>query len=164
MFNPLDVQLFEWLSRAQPSAIAIILGSQRYPEIRGTAKFYQTNMGVYIVVSVTGLPKQNRECERGFFALHIHNGNGCYGDLQDAFKDAGTHYNPNNCSHPYHAGDLPPLFSAGGIGFSVFLTDSFTVREVVGLPIIIHLNKDDFTTQPSGNSGEKIACGVIKIG
>lgn len=164
MFNPTDAQIFEWLSRAQPSATALICGSDRYPEIRGTAKFYQTNMGVYTVVSVTGLPQQSSECDSRIFALHIHNGKGCYGDSQDPFSGAGTHYNPDNCPHPYHAGDLPPLFSAGGIGWSVFLTDRFTVREVTGLTIVIHLHKDDFTTQPSGDSGEKIACGIIKIG
>lgn len=43
-----------------------------------------------------------------------------------------------------------------------FTTDRFSVEEIVGKTIIIHSNVDDFTTQPGGNSGEKIACGVIK--
>lgn len=44
----------------------------------------------------------------------------------------------------------------------MFMTDRFTVNEVIGKTVIIHLHPDDFATQPSGNSGEKIACGVIK--
>ena len=45
-----------------------------------------------------------------------------------------------------------------------FMTDRFTVEEIVGKTIIIHSNADDFTTQPGGNSGKKIACGAIKKG
>ena len=64
-----------------------------------------------------------------------------------------------------HAGDLPPLFGNHGFAFAVFLTDRFSVREVLGKTVIVHLKPDDFTTQPSGSAGEKIACGEIrKIG
>ena len=70
-------------------------------------------------------------------------------------------YYIQSCNHPYHAGDLPPLFSANGLGFSAFLTNRFVAEEIKGKTIIIHSNPDDFTTQPSGNSGIKIACGVI---
>ena len=73
-----------------------------------------------------------------------------------------THYNPNQCAHPYHAGDLPPLFGSNGYAFEAFLTDRFTVSEVIGRTVIIHSKPDDFSTQPSGNSGEKIACGEIR--
>ena len=48
-----------------------------------------------------------------------------------------------------------------GKAFSAFLTDTFTVKEVLGRAIIIHSKPDDFTSQPAGNSGEKIACGII---
>ncbi len=48
-----------------------------------------------------------------------------------------------------------------GYAFSAFLTDCFSLSEVMGKTVIIHGNPDDFTTQPSGNSGEKLACGVI---
>lgn len=64
--------------------------------------------------------------------------------------------------HPYHAGDLPPLFSANGNAVLEVLTDRFNIHQIIGKTIIIHRNPDDFTTQPSGNAGEKIACGVIK--
>lgn len=57
---------------------------------------------------------------------------------------------------------MPPLFGNDGKAFSAFLTDRFTVKEIVGKTVIIHSSTDDFTTQPSGNSGEMIACGEIK--
>lgn len=77
------------------------------------------------------------------------------------FANALTHFNPYDRPHPYHSGDLPPLFSSGGYAVSVFLTDRFSVNEVLGRAVIVHSSPDDFTTQPSGNSGEKIACGII---
>jgi Cu-Zn family superoxide dismutase len=82
--------------------------------------------------------------------------------MTDPFSEAMTHYNPNNCLHPFHAGDLPPLFGSRGYAFSVFLSDRFSLSDVLGKTVIIHGNPDDFTTQPSGNAGEKLACGVVK--
>ena len=161
MFISSDLQIFQWLIKAKPSAYAAIKGSEDYPQINGMIKFYQTNMGVYVVTSVVGLPDDNSICGSRIFAIHIHNGTGCSGDETDPFKDAGTHFNPNDCPHPYHAGDMPPLFSANHIAWNAFLTDNFTVDDVTDLPIIIHSGVDDFTTQPSGNSGSKIACGII---
>lgn len=81
--------------------------------------------------------------------------------MDDPFADAMSHYDPRGCAHPYHAGDLPPLFGNNSFALSVFLTDRFSVHEVIGRTVIIHDHPDDFTTQPSGNSGTKIACGVI---
>lgn len=117
--------------------------------------------GVIVRAEIINLPRGTGICNNPIFAFHIHSGNRCEGNAEDPFADAGSHYNPNNCPHPYHAGDLPPLFSANGRAISVFLTDRFTVREIIGKTVIIHSSLDDFTTQPSGNAGKKIACGVI---
>lgn len=73
------------------------------------------------------------------------------------------HYNPDNCQHLYHAGDMPPLFGVDGSAVLLFLTNRFSVEEIIGRTVIIHARPDDFMTQPSGNSGEKIACGVIRM-
>lgn len=73
-----------------------------------------------------------------------------------------SHYDPEGCEHPYHSGDLPPLFGNDGLALSIFLTNRFSVGEIIGKTVLIHERPDDFTTQPSGNSGMKIACGVIK--
>jgi len=72
------------------------------------------------------------------------------------------HYNPDNLPHPYHSGDMPPLFGNDGTAFSVFLTNRFKIDEIIGRTVVIHAQPDDFTSQPSGNSGEKIACGIIE--
>lgn len=146
----------------RPHAVAEILGSGEYPSIRGSARFYQTTLGVLTVLDVTGLPAPKEPCKSPVFALHIHNGASCTGNMEDPFADTMAHYNPEDCLHPYHAGDLPPLFGCDGRAFQASLSDRFTVPEVLGRTIIIHANPDDFTTQPSGASGKKIACGEIR--
>ena len=80
----------------------------------------------------------------------------------DNFASAGTHYNPTNVSHPNHSGDFPPLLSCNGIAKMEFYTNRFTPQEAIGKTVIIHSNPDDFKTNPSGNSGERIACGIVR--
>jgi len=147
--------------REPPDAAAWIFGSPAYPDIRGLVHFYQLYGGVLIFAEVTGLPYQRGPCESRVFGFHIHEGAACTGSREKPFADTGSHYNPNKCPHPYHAGDLPPLFENNGLAFQVVLTDRFTVDEIIGRTMIIHISPDDFTTQPSGNSGEEIACGQI---
>lgn len=142
--------------------IAQIRGSSRYPQIQGMAAFRQTPKGVLATIEVFGLP-DNEECASGIFALHIHEGENCTENGEEPFSLAGGHYNPNGCPHPYHAGDLPPLWGNHGYAYMSVLTDRFSVREIIGKVIIIHSAPDDFTTQPSGNSGGKIACGKIRL-
>ena len=139
---------------------AQIRGSTAYPDIRGTVLFYAVRGGVLVRAEITGLSKGGA-CESPIFAFHIHGGV-CSGNADDPFADAGMHYNPGNCPHPYHAGDLPPLFGANGNALLVCLTDRFGMDEIYVKTVIIHAKPDDFTTQPSGNAGEKIACGVIQ--
>ena len=93
--------------------------------------------------------------------MHIHEGESCSGNENDPFADAGAHYNPGDCPHPQHAGDLPPLFASGGSAWNAVLLNRFGIDEVIGKTIIIHQKYDDFESQPSGDSGLKIACGVI---
>ncbi|MDD2568458.1 MAG: superoxide dismutase family protein [Clostridia bacterium] len=150
------------LLKQQPSAKAVIKGSSSYPNICGIVYFYQTKDGVLLITEVSGLPHNDNPCDTGVFGFHIHEGSACIGKANDPFADVGMHYNPKNCKHPHHAGDLPPLFENHGYTFMVFLTDRITVDEIIGRTVIIHGSPDDFTTQPSGNSGQKIACGQIK--
>ena len=142
-----------------PKATARILGGRDYPMIRGTVTFVQRHDGVLVEAAISGLPKT----ETGFFAFHIHEGGSCTGTAEDPFADAKTHYDPGGCPHPCHSGDMPPLYAdKNGTAKFAFVTDRFTPEEIIGRTIIIHANPDDFHTQPSGNSGEKIACGVIE--
>lgn len=153
---------FSGLFGRRPRAIARLKGSAQYPELYGTVRFYEAPMGVLVVADVRGLPQGQTPCDSRIFGFHIHGGEICTGNVSDPFADVGGHYNPDDCEHPHHAGDLPPLFGVGGNAFSAFLTNRFCIEEIVGKTIIIHDSPDDFTTQPAGNSGNKIACGEIK--
>ena len=156
------IPYFASVMHRKPHSYEMIRGSDEYPDIRGQVRFFQTTYGTLVVAEVFELPVSCRHCQDGIFAFHIHEGALCAGNCQDPFAQAMSHYNPDSCDHPYHAGDLPPLFGNDGYAFSVILTDRFSACEIIGRTIIIHSAPDDFTTQPSGNSGSKIACGVIR--
>ena len=142
-------------------AEAVVTGSKKYPDIRGRVTFHQIGKGVIVTANIHGLPR-GEKCKNGIFAFHIHEGTECSPTGNDSFSNTHGHYNPGGCPHPYHAGDLPPLFGNGGFAYMSVLTDRFTVSEIIGRTVIIHSRFDDFTTQPSGNAGEKIACGKIR--
>ncbi len=143
-------------------ALAEVRGSSKYPELRGKVTFTQMTNGVVVTAEVFGLPYKADKCSNGIFAFHIHSGGSCSGNGEDPFANTDGHYNPNNCPHPYHAGDLPPLFGNKGYAYMSVFTDRFTVKEIIGKTVVIHSRYDDFSTQPAGNAGEKIACGVIR--
>lgn len=161
---PIPQSLMRFLPalRRGPAAQARLSGSREHPNLRGTVQFYPTPQGVLVLAEVSGLPKKGWRCENDVFAFHIHSGGSCTGSRDDPFADAQGHYNPERCPHPAHAGDMPPLFSNGGYALQAFLTDRFTLREIVGKTVILHDGVDDFTSQPAGNAGERIACGVIR--
>lgn len=142
-----------------PVAAAQIIGGSLFPNIRGTVSFLPLGRNVLVTADIQGLPHNSDPCGGGIFALHIHEGSACSGTN---FSDTGGHFNPNDCPHPHHAGDLPPLFECGGRAFLAVMTDRFQIPDVIGRTVIIHNNLDDFTSQPSGNAGTKIACGVIR--
>lgn len=131
----------------------------------GTATFFQSPHGVKMVVKVAGLPP-------GAHGLHFHENGKC--DAPD-FKTAGGHLNPDKKQHGLHnpngphAGDLPNLIvSAGGTGVGQFTTDRVTLSEGPnsllkdgGVAVVIHATIDDQKSDPAGNAGARIACGVI---
>lgn len=142
------------------AAAAKIRGSEDYPNINGYVTFRQMKHGVLVTAEIHGLP-YNEKDNMGVLAFHIHNGTSCTGNSDDPFADADGHYNPKGLKHPYHAGDLPPLFSNKGYAYMSVFTSRFKVSDIIGRVIIIHRDVDDFITQPSGNAGKKIACGKI---
>ncbi|MDO4743000.1 MAG: superoxide dismutase family protein [bacterium] len=146
----------------RPFAVAYVKGSEKYPALMGTVSFHQSMSGVLVVADICGLPQSEDECGRHIFAMHIHEGGECSGNDKDVFENAGQHYNPKKCRHPQHAGDLPPLFSANSCAWYAFLTDRFKIKDIIGKTVIVHEGVDDFSTDPSGMAGAKIACGVIK--
>lgn len=137
-----------------PAAIATVCGGREHPKLKGTVKFLPQCDGTVVVADICGLPKS----ETGFFAFHIHEGKSC---CQKGFSDTKGHFNPTGAPHPNHAGDLPPLLSCDGRAELAVFTTRFCVKDVIGKTVVIHSEPDDFHTQPAGNAGEKIACGVI---
>ena len=150
--------------RQVPEAFAVVRGTTRYSQIYGEVRFYSVAQGVIVAAEVKGLPMGDAGCDSGVFGFHIHEGTECTGDKKDPLGNTGQHYNPKECKHPFHAGDMPPLFGGThGNALLAFFTDRFTISEIEGRTVVIHAKPDDFTTQPSGASGEKIACGRIMV-
>lgn len=142
-----------------PDAYAKIIGDAEHSEIQGNVYFYGMYKGTLVVAEIYGLP--NTEENGNFYGFHIHEGKNCTGNQEDSFKNTGGHYNLEKLEHPKHKGDLPPILSNDGIAWSAVYTERFYPEEIVGKTIVVHDMADDFKTQPSGNSGKKIACGEI---
>ena len=146
-----------------PAAYASIEGSSKYPNLHGMVRFYPVTDGVLVNAELYNLPVVSPICSNHVFGFHIHQGTSCSGNAQDPFADAGLHYNPGGCEHPAHGGDLPPLFATHeGFAWGVILSDRFKWGDILGHTVIVHDLPDDFRSQPAGNSGEKIGCGVIQ--
>lgn len=148
-------------------AIAEIRGSNLAPDLRGYVIFTDVPYGAEVFVEISGLPNympaQEGRDPIGPHGFHIHEHGTCeIDDPNDPFQAAGEHWNPDNQPHGNHAGDFPVLFSNNGYTRMSFFTDRFSVQEVIGKTIIIHENPDDYRTQPAGDSGKRIGCGVIQ--
>jgi Cu-Zn family superoxide dismutase len=126
----------------------------------GTATFVEDATGhVHLNVKVDGLTE-------GLHGIHLHSVGSCVGP---SFASAGGHINPGGVTHGNHAGDLPNLIvNAAGQGRLNTGVDSVTlssgavsVFDANGSAVVIHALPDDFVTDPAGNSGPRIACGVI---
>jgi len=130
--------------------------------VSGTVTFQDEGEVTVMVAKVEGLKPGT---EHGF---HLHEKGDC--SSGDGLS-AGGHFNPTNQSHgslhkEHHAGDLPPLKAdaSGRAQLRVELEGVSVLpgtTSVVGRGLIVHANADDFTTQPTGNSGGRIACGVV---
>jgi Cu-Zn family superoxide dismutase len=131
---------------------------------KGTVHFQDLGEGsVEVVVDLTGVPPG----EHGF---HVHD----KGDCGNNGQNAGGHFNPSNMVHgapdaqSHHAGDFGNVTAgANGEVHTRFETHSITVKEgamsVVGHAIVLHGNPDDLVSQPAGNAGPRIACGVTTL-
>lgn len=149
------------------AATATIKGGSKYPLINGNVWFYPVNTGTLVIAEIYNLPENTEATQTspqiGPFGFHIHEKGDCCPSSEGVkeFSCVGGHYNPKNVPHPHHAGDMPVLFSDDGYAYLSFISGRFNVPDIVGRAVIIHQSPDDFRTQPSGNSGEMIACGRI---
>jgi Cu-Zn family superoxide dismutase len=132
----------------------------------GIAALVQVTGGVLISLSVDGLPA-------GHHAFHVH----AIGKCEPPFTTAGGHFNPENKKHGmmspdgHHAGDMPNLHIPAGGALTVdIVNDSITLEKGKpnsvygpnGTALVIHAGKDDYKTDPTGDAGGRIACGVIE--
>ena len=154
--------MFNLFTNIFNNAKAIIKGGKKYPKVNGIVTFRETKNGVILTAKVNNLPQSKDKCTGRFFGFHIHEGNSCSGNSSDEFANSKSHLNSTNCPHPFHIGDLPPLVENNGYCYMRVLINKFKIKDILGKTIIIHDSADDFTSQPSGNSGNKIACGIIK--
>lgn len=148
-------------------AVAEIRGGPLAPAIKGRVCFRDVPNGTRVCICVKGLPQYKPASAGkgpvGPHGFHIHEMGNCrVGDPNNPFQSAGGHWNPTNQPHGNHAGDFPVLFSNHGYAQMQFFTDKFIVRDVLGKAVIIHQNPDDYRTQPAGNAGKRLACGVIR--
>lgn len=148
-------EVLELILKEPPSVYGYLKGSGKNSKIQGMILIYPLWQGSFVIAMAEGLPGN------GFLGFHIHEGEQCTGNEKDPFMDAGMHFNPTHEEHPNHVGDLPPLLVERGRALEAFYTGRFSPEEVTGKTVIIHGMRDDFTTQPSGDSGEKIACGRL---
>ncbi len=129
----------------------------------GTVRFVQAGAMVHVTGEIRGLTPG---AEHGF---HVHEKGDC--SSPDA-TSAGGHFNPAGQSHGrydapmHHAGDLPSLRAdASGVARIDFSTPALQVgsgaNDVVGRSVVVHRDRDDYTSQPAGNSGPRLACAVI---
>jgi Cu-Zn family superoxide dismutase len=151
------------MGRSGPKAMATltpISGSTA----QGTVHFQELNDGtVDVQADITGVPP-------GVHGFHVHDKGNC-GDNGNA---AGGHFNPLNMPHAspdaqsHHAGDFGNVTAdAKGEVHTHFNTRSVTVHDgmtsAVGHAVVLHANPDDLTSQPSGNAGPRISCGVVTL-
>ena len=146
------------------TATAILKGTVPDSKITGTVTLTEQKGGLAVVARISNAPL-------GAHGFHIH----AIGNCGDSGKAAGGHFNPDKSPHGLYPMDGPMKAMAGDMGninvradgsgdFSVFMP-GLTLNDgkyaVNGLSIILHDKRDDFT-QPSGNAGARIACGIIE--
>lgn len=147
------------LQNNMPEAVAWINGNWDNPQLSGLVKFYKTPYeGILIEGEVFGLPNIVMPGASNFYGMHIHG----YGDCTKPFDKTGNHYTRDEELHPQHSGDMIPLLGNQGYAWTAFYDKRIKIPEIIGRSVIIHAMPDDFTTQPSGASGMKIGCGVIR--
>lgn len=146
-----------------PKASAV-LESRSGSTVTGKVTFTEDHGKVSMKVVLHGLTP-------GQHAIHLHEKGDCA--APDA-TSAGGHWNPSSENHghwghaPFHHGDIGNLVAdAKGNAELHFETDLWTIgdgkpSDIVGHAVIVHAKEDDFTTQPTGNAGGRVACGVIQ--
>ena len=151
-------------SSSPNNSVTITLEPKSNSTVTGTATFIEKEGQVSLNVKLTGL-------KPGIHAIHIHEKSDC--SAADA-ASAGGHWNPTFQKHgkwtdaEHHKGDIGNFTADDkGNGSISFKTDEWCIgcgdatKDILGKGLIIHQGADDFTTQPSGNAGARVACSAI---
>lgn len=145
-------------------AMANISGTFPDTTVNGMAEFMQQNGKVKMMLNLTIPSKANQSV-----AVHLHE----HGDCGDTAHHAGGHWNPTNTMHgkwgsdAFHAGDIGNISLDGeGRGSVEIETDLWSIggdatKDILNKSVVVHGGTDDYTSQPSGNSGTRIGCGPI---
>ena len=133
-------------------------------ENAGTASITETPHGLLVRYTPFNLPA-------GIHAIHLHETGRCDAP---SFESAGGHFNPSKAAHGYastkgyHAGDMPNIFASAGRDTHEAFVNGVKLRsgnmllDADGAALVVHASMDDHSTDPAGNSGDRIACGIIK--
>lgn len=151
-------------SKAEPPSAVAMLNPTTGHRANGIVRMAQEGERVVVQARVAGLTPNK---EHGF---HVHEKGDC--SAPDA-SSAGEHLNPQGKPHgaphaDHHAGDLPSLKAdAAGVAATSFEVKGTLLgagaSDLIGKALVVHADPDDYMTQPSGNSGKRIACGVIAL-
>lgn len=146
-------------------AEAAITATKPDTAVSGTARFTQDGDKVKLEINITVPPLANRSV-----AVHIHE----HGDCGDAGKNTHGHWNPGAKQHgkwgegDFHLGDIGNVtLDAEGKGSLTLDTDLWSIggdanKDILGKAIIVHSGVDDYKTQPTGNAGSRVGCGLIE--
>jgi len=139
-----------------------LTGAPTDTDFAGTVSVTPEGSGVRIVADVAGVDTDGKH------GIHVHENGMCdhEGEGGQHFTSAGGHFNPAGSDHacpptdPRHAGDLGNIEVSGGIGHMELSVPNLTADQLNGKALILHAGEDDCKTQPTGNAGDRLACGV----